>query len=157
MARDDFMYERRREGLPVVPVGIAAVMGVAQGLIASYDVDSWATDAANTAKVPGQAPPLSFDKSKTLWLDLGAVGLGAIGLFADWHEDISEPLLGAGAFGLGQTLAFNMVQQGKTAPANPQAMRGARVGEPAVPTARVPVRQLPEPPAFLREEAAGIL
>jgi hypothetical protein len=152
MARDDFLYERRREGLPVVPVGISAAIGVAQGLIASYDVDKWATDPTNTAKVPGQAPPLGFDRSKTLWLDGGAIALGIVGLAMDWHEDISEPLIGAGAFGLASTLAFNVVQNGKTTPANPQAARvAARVGGPAV-AARQPARA-----AFLQQEASGVL
>jgi len=153
MARNDFLYERRREGLPVIPVGIALAMGGAQAAIASADVDAWATNPANTAKVPGQAPPLSIKDSKTLWLDGAAIVLGAVGLFADWHEDISEPLLGAGAFGLGQTLVFDMLQRGKTTPANPQAMqamRGARVGAPA--GARSPARA-----AYLTQEASGVL
>lgn len=125
-------YERRREGLPVIPTVIQAAAGGAQGLIASHDVDAWASNPKNTAKIPGSAPPLGFSTSKTLWLDLGLIGVGAIGLFMDAHEDLAESAIGAGAFGLATTLSFHLAQGSKPTPVNPQAARApARVGAPA--------------------------
>ena len=123
---------------PFLATGIQGVVGVANALIASADVDAWATDPANTAKVQGSAPPFDFGKNHALWLELGAVGVGLVMEIADWpHPDVSEPLLGAGVTLLANQLAFWMAQKGRAVPATPQGMvRGQRVGLAGPATAR---------------------
>ena len=115
---------------PILATGIQGVVGVANALISSADVDAWASDPANTAKVPGASPPFDFSKNHALWLELGAVGVGLVMEIADWpHPDVSEPLLGAGVTLLANQVAFWMAQKGKTNPATPQGLvRGNRVG-----------------------------
>ncbi len=150
MARNGFFYDRRREGVPLIPAGIAGLVGISRGLIASWDTDEWAKSAQNPAVAkgvvcPSAEPPLDLRHDHTLWLD-GALGvLGGVGLVADWHEDISETLLTIAIFDLASTVAFKMGQGQQAVPQNPQAARGARLQGPA------------RTSALLEREAAGLL
>ena len=139
---------------PILPAGIGTVLGVANALVASADVDAWAANPANTAKIPGASPPFHLGTNHALWLQLGAVGVGLIMEIADWpHPDVSEPLLVVGLSQLASQVPFWMAQKGKTNPATPQGMVHAQrvqLAGPAMarPLARPAVAATAAPWAF---------
>lgn len=98
---------------PIVPAGISVALGAADGWLASRDA----------SKNAGVTPAIS--KSKTLWLQAGAVGVGLVGEFMRWHPDITESLMFTGAALGAREFAFRTAQSGQANPVTAQGFRAS--------------------------------
>ena len=116
------------EKFPFAGVGIAAAIMAADGVVASHDISSWATNKANTTPVAGASPPLL--KSKALYVQGAAVLLGLAGELAGWNPEYTEPALMAGVGLLAREGAFHLAQSRQTAPVSTQGY-AAPVSAPA--------------------------
>jgi hypothetical protein len=122
---------------PIVPAGISVVLGAADGYLASRDINQNA----------GVTPALS--KSKTLWLQGGAVGVGLVGEFMRWHPDITESLMFTGAALFAREFAFRTAQSNQTHPVVAQGYRAY------VPGVMAPNTQQATAAGFAARQPAG--
>ena len=101
---------------PVAPLGISVAAAAADGWLSSMDATAGRTSLKN---------------ERTVWLQAGLVALGVAGEFADFHPDITEPLMFTGAALFARRVAFGLAQSGKTPQIPAQGMVRALV--PAAP------------------------
>jgi hypothetical protein len=141
--------------IPVVNVITSGLLGVAAGLVGSYDVDAWQKNAKNTKNTP--APPLDPRENRVLDVGVGGmiVGLGAAA-FGWPHPEVASAILGGSTVITAQQVTMGIAQRnnaGYGAVAAPSTPAAARVASPAARAAALTGRARPA----LKQSALGVL